>query len=201
MALIPEERYVARQQAREWRRRASSIYVKAALVIYGAILMLLFMMYRDAQHSVWQGFLNCFIVVLFIMATVGLFVKSRWGGEHDPRPLDLGRMERRGLEKLIGYPTTSPGADASVPPEILPPGQTIDDLSELPPSLAANPEFQKLFRDAKALGGSIRVSVCARGLALAGPCRSIRQHPQRESSKSPKQCIRSDCCCFSQSWG
>jgi hypothetical protein len=102
MALTPEERCAIGQQAREWRRRARSVYTKVAPVLYGAILMLLLMMFRDAQGSVWRSFLVFFIVALFIIATVVLFVKDPLQGESDPRPINLDELERKELAKLFG---------------------------------------------------------------------------------------------------
>ena len=45
----------------------------------------------------------------------------------------------------------------AIAPRIPPDARKIDDLSQLPPGLAANPAFQKLYEDAKALNGSVWV--------------------------------------------
>lgn len=111
-------------------------YLSAAILVYGLLLVILF----GAAHSVpareqWP------LVLVAVVAFLFLFL-----GEERVAVRGCVRVRHRVLPARGTDSHLTAGADRTAPESPATHGfQKIEDLSKLPPALAANPEFQKLF--------------------------------------------------------
>jgi hypothetical protein len=159
MPLTPEEQSAIGQQAGGFRQQARPAFTTKALILGGAMLLLLFL-YRDAQDPAWRTFLVFLIVVLSVLEVVCLFGRNPLQGKSRLRPVSVEELERKriDIEKLLSQVPVPQENGGDVPPGISSSRKRIQDLTELPPELAGRPEVEKLFQDAKALGGAVWVS-------------------------------------------
>jgi hypothetical protein len=156
--LTPEEQSAIRRQAGRFPQPGHAASTKVALVLCGAMLLLVFM-YFAAQDQALRSFLVFLILVLVVLEVVCLFGRNPLQGKSGARPISMEELEMKGIdiEKLVSQIRAPQEKGADVPSGISPSPKRIHDLTELPPELAGRPELEKLFQDAKALGGAVWV--------------------------------------------
>jgi hypothetical protein len=171
MSLTPEERRELIEQGRETRRALRLVLNRALVVLYVIGMVLLVMMLRAAQDSLQRTF----IYVVMVIATAWILSNPL---RDDPI---LARLRELADDRRKSPPSSTPDAAQETPEQghdvqkstgetdfaSLEPGSAqggqpaerrrIEDLAELPPEMASNPDFQKFFEEARKLGGHVSV--------------------------------------------